>query len=68
MKKTSVYEWYKRFQDDCKEVEDEERSCWPSTSIIENVKKVRKNGYEWSPKHKIRGVADEVGISSWLMS
>jgi hypothetical protein len=27
MKKTSVYEWYKRFQDDCKEVEDEERSC-----------------------------------------
>jgi len=43
MKKTSVYEWYKRFQDGREDVEDDERSGQPSTSIIDGkVKKVEK--------------------------
>jgi len=43
MKKTSVYELYKRFQNGREDVEDDERSGRPSTSIIdENVKKVEK--------------------------
>jgi hypothetical protein len=38
-KTTSVYEWYKRLQDGREDVEDDERSSRPSTSIIdENVK------------------------------
>jgi hypothetical protein len=40
MKKASAYEWCMRFQDGREEVEDDERSGQPSTSIIdENVKK-----------------------------
>jgi hypothetical protein len=31
MKKTSVYEWYKHFQDGREDVEDYERSGRPST-------------------------------------
>jgi hypothetical protein len=47
MKKTSFHEWYKRFQDGREDVEDDERSGRPSTSIMdENVKKVEKIGYE----------------------
>jgi hypothetical protein len=43
MKKTRIYEWYTRFQDGREDVEDDERSGRPSTSIIdENVKKSGK--------------------------
>lgn len=63
MKKTSVYEWYKRFQDGREDVEDDERSGRPSTSIIdENVKKVEKMVMN-DRRITIREVADEVGIS-----
>lgn len=63
MKKTSVYEWYKRFQDGREDVEDDERSGRPSTSTIdENVKKVEKMVLN-DRRITIREVADEVGIS-----
>lgn len=63
MKKTSVYEWYKRFQDGREDVEDDERSGRPNTSIIdENVKKVEKMVMN-DRRITIREVADEVGIS-----
>ena len=63
MKKTSVYEWYKRFQDGRVDVEDDERSGRPSTSTIdENVKKVEKMVMN-DRRITIREVADEVGIS-----
>lgn len=32
MTKTKVYEWYKRFEDGREDVENDERSCRPSTS------------------------------------
>lgn len=32
MSKTRVYEWYKRFQDDCEDIEDDERPERLSTS------------------------------------
>ncbi|XP_060845908.1 protein GVQW3-like [Rhopalosiphum padi] len=63
MKKTSVYEWYKRFQDGREDVEDDERFGRPSMSIIdENVKKVGKMVMN-DRRIRIREVADEVGIS-----
>ncbi|XP_076761881.1 protein GVQW3-like [Xylocopa sonorina] len=40
--KTRVYEWYKRFQEGCGDVEDDERPGHPIASIInENVEKER---------------------------
>jgi hypothetical protein len=43
MKKTSVYDRYKRFQDGREDIEDDERSGRLSTSIIdENMKKWKK--------------------------
>jgi len=40
---TRVYEWYKRFQEGRKNVEDDERSGRPSTSTTdENVEKVKE--------------------------
>lgn len=43
MKKKSVYEWYKRFQNGNVDVEDDERSGRPSTSeIYDNVQKVEE--------------------------
>ena len=59
MSKTRVYEWYKRFQDGCEDVEDDER---PSTSTthenVENVKEMVMN----DRRITIREVADLVGI------
>jgi hypothetical protein len=63
VKKTCVYEWSKRFQDGHEDVEDDEHSGRPSTSIIdENVKKVEKMAIN-DRQITIRGVADEVSIS-----
>lgn len=63
MKKTSVYEWYKRFQDGRENVEDDERSGRPSTSTTdENVEKVRAMVMN-DRRITIREVADDVGIS-----
>jgi transposase len=63
MIKTSVYEWYKRFHDGREDVEDDERSGRPSTSIIhENVKKVKKMVIN-DRRITIRELADEVDIS-----
>ena len=63
MKKTSVYEWYKRFQDGREDVEDDERCGRPNTSITdENVKKVEEMIMN-DRRITIREVADEVGIS-----
>jgi hypothetical protein len=42
MKKSSVFEWYKRFKDGLENVKDDERSCRPrSHTTNENVEKVR---------------------------
>jgi transposase len=63
MKKTRVYEWYKRFQDGREDVEDDERSGRPRTSIIdENVKNVDKTIMN-DRRITIREVADEAGKS-----
>jgi AraC-like DNA-binding protein len=63
MKKTSVYEWYKCFQDGRKYFEDDECSGRPRTSIIyEYVKKVEKMVMN-DRRIPIREIADEVGIS-----
>jgi len=38
MKKTSVYEWYKRFEEGREDVEDDEKVGWPGTlTTDENV-------------------------------
>ncbi|XP_065654466.1 protein GVQW3-like [Hydra vulgaris] len=63
MKKTIVYEWYKRFQDGRKVIENDERSGRPSTSIIdENTKKVEKMVMN-DRRITTREDVDEVGIS-----
>jgi protein subunit release factor B len=63
MKKTNVYKCYKRFQDGHEDVEDDEHSGRPSTSIIdENVKKLEKMVTN-DRRITIREAADEVGIS-----
>ena len=42
MSKTRIYEWYKRFQDGCEDVENDERPGRPSTSTTdENVEKIK---------------------------
>lgn len=41
--KTSVYKWYKCFQEGCEYVEDDERPGYSSTSTLdENIEKVKK--------------------------
>ena len=63
MSKTRVYEWYKRFQDVRKDVEDDERPGRPRTSTTdENVKKVKEMVMN-DRRITIREVADDVGIS-----
>jgi len=66
MSKTRVLVWYKRFQDGCKDVEDDERLGRPSTSTtdesIEKVKEMVMN----DRRITIREVADDVGISIGL--
>ena len=63
MSKTSVYEWYKRFQDGREDVEDDERPGRPSTSTTdENVGKVKEMVMN-DRRITIREVADDVGIS-----
>ena len=62
MSKTRIYEWYKRFQDSRKDVEDDERPGRPSTSTNdENVEKVKEMVMN-DRQMTIREVAD-VGIS-----
>jgi hypothetical protein len=66
LKKTNVYEWYKSFQDGREDVEDDERSSRPSTSLIdENVTKVEKMVMN-DRRITIREVANEAGISIGL--
>jgi len=63
MNKTSVYKWYKRFQEGREDVEDDERPGRPSTSTIDdNVEKVKKMIID-NRRIIIREVADDVGIS-----
>ncbi len=41
MSKTRVYEWYKRFQDGCEDIEDDEHTdCSNTSATDENMKKV----------------------------
>ena len=66
MSKTRVNEWYKRFQDDREDVEDDERPGRPNTSITdENVEKVKETVMN-DRRITIREVADDVGISIGL--
>ncbi|XP_018353100.1 PREDICTED: putative uncharacterized protein FLJ37770 [Trachymyrmex septentrionalis] len=63
MSKTRVYEWYKRFKEGREDVEDDDRSGRPSTSITDdNVEQVKKMILE-NRRITIREVADDVGIS-----
>ncbi|XP_018337789.1 PREDICTED: putative uncharacterized protein FLJ37770 [Trachymyrmex septentrionalis] len=63
MSKTRVYEWYKRFKKSREDVEDDDRSGRPSTSITDdNVERVKKMILE-NRRITIREVADDVGIS-----
>ena len=63
MSKTRVYEWYKRFQDDREDVEDDERpGCLSTSTTDENVEKVKEMVIN-DRRITIREVADDVGIS-----
>ncbi len=50
--KIKFYEWYKRFQDGCEDIEDKECTSHPGISTTdENVKKSGRNDHERSPNY-----------------
>ncbi|XP_011146337.1 putative uncharacterized protein FLJ37770 [Harpegnathos saltator] len=63
MSQPRVYEWYKRFQEDREDIEDDARSGRPSTSTNdEHVEKVKEIVLA-NRRITIRKVAEEIGIS-----
>ena len=63
MSRTQVQLWYKRFNEDREDVNDDARPGRPSTSTIdENIEAVKKRILA-NRRITIREVADDVGIS-----
>ena len=63
LRKTRVYEWYKRFQDGREDVEDDERPGCPSKSTTdENVEKMKEMVMN-DRRITNREVANDIGIS-----
>jgi len=62
MKKTSAYNWVKRFSEGRESVTDEERSGWPATSRIdENIAKIHLIVRE-NPRLTVRSLAEQGNV------
>jgi transposase len=63
LKKTAIYDWFKRFKNGQESLEDEERSDQPSTSKNDETIEKVKNLVRSDRRLRIQGMANVLGIS-----